>query len=150
MADELGFLAGAKSFSEGINSGRKAGNEIGKSIEGVQQDVTDVAKQKAQERIRQQREAQKKQELAVVKALQEYQRRKWITDEEARVKIEFIRKYGAKEWDAVLKIKTEIERLDERNKKEFDADLAKARRVMWACYFVAAWVAYYLTWGYKG
>ena len=58
MADELGLAAGAKGISEGFKTGREACKEIGKNIEDVQKEAVDVARQRANARIRERREAQ--------------------------------------------------------------------------------------------
>jgi len=150
MSDQFGLLDGAKGFSEGIKTGKTAGKEIGKSIEDVQKEATDVAVKKALERKRQQKEAEFLKERAIFKALDEYRRRKRISDEEYRAKVEFVKKYGTKEWDQVLRIKTEIEKLEKQDAEHFKKDLAEVRRVMYICYALAAVIAYYVTWGNKG
>ena len=149
MSDELGLSAGAKGISEGIKTGREAGREIGKNIEEVQKEAVDVAKQQANARIRERREAEFKKERAIFKALEEYKHQKKISDEEYKAKTEFIKKYGTKEWQKVLDIKTEIERLEKEDKKYFDAELSKVKWVQFWCFMAAAWIAYYIVWGTK-
>jgi len=149
MPDELGLMAGAKGFSEGVNTGRKAGQEIGKTIEGIQQDGIDVAKQKANERLRARREAELKKERALIKALEAWKHKKQISDEEADLKIKFVRAHGAKEWDALLKIKLEIENLERKDNEAYQHDLKAVRRVQLYCFALAAVIAWYITWGYK-
>ena len=149
MADELGLSAGAKGISEGIKTGREAGREIGKNIEDVQKEAVDVAKQQANVRIRERREAELKKERAIFKALEEYKHRKKITDEEYKLRVDFIKQHGTKEWQKVLDIKTEIERLEKEDKKYFDAELSKVKWVQFWCFLVAAWIAYYIVWGSK-
>jgi hypothetical protein len=149
MADELGLSAGAKGISEGIKTGREAGREIGKNIEEVQKEAVDVAKQQANARIRERREAEFRKERAIFKALEEYKHRKKISDEEYKLRVDFIKQHGTKEWQKVLDIKTEIERLEKEDKKYFDAELAKVKWVQFWCFLVAAWIAYYIVWGSK-
>lgn len=149
MTDELGLAAGAKGISEGFKTGREAGKEISKNIEDVQKEAVDLAKQQAQARIRERREAELKKERAIYKALEEYKHRKKISDEEYRLRIDFIKKYGTKEWQKLLDIKTEIERLEREDRKYFDAELAKVKWVQFWCFLVAAWIAYYIVWGSK-
>lgn len=149
MPDDLGLSAGAKGISEGIKTGREAGREIGKNIEDVQREAVDVAKQQANARIRERREAEFKKERAIFKALEEYKHQKKISDEEYKAKTEFIKKYGTKEWQKVLDIKTEIERLEKEDKKYFDAELSKVKWVQFWCFMTAAWIAYYIVWGTK-
>jgi hypothetical protein len=149
MADELGLSAGAKGISEGFKTGREAGREIGKNIEDVQKEAVDVAKQQANAKIRERREAEFRKERAIFKALEEYRHRKKISDEEYKLRVDFIKQHGTKEWQKVLDIKTEIERLEKEDKKYFDAELSKVKWVQFWCFLVAAWIAYYIVWGSK-
>jgi len=147
MSDPFGFEEGAKTLSGGIDSSRKAAAKLTKSIEGIQNDGADVAKQKAQERLRARRETELRKQNALIKALEEWKRKKQISDEEAKLKIDFVKKYGAKEWEALLKIKLDIENLERKNNEAFQHDLKAVRRVQLICFALAALIAYYLTWG---
>jgi hypothetical protein len=149
MPDDLGLSAGAKGISEGIKTGREAGREIGKNIEDVQKEAVDVAKERANAKIRERREAEFKKERAIFKALEEYKHRKQISDEEYKLRIDFIKKYGAKEWQKLLDIKQEIERLEKEDKKYFDDELAKVKWVQFWCFMAAGWIAWYIVWGSK-
>jgi hypothetical protein len=149
MTDELGLSAGAKGISEGIKTGREAGKEIGKNIEDVQKEAVDVARQQANAKIRERREAEFRKERAIFKALEEYRHRKKISDEEYKLRVDFIKQHGTKEWQKVLDIKTEIERLEKEDKKYFDAELAKVKWVQFWCFMAAGWIAYYIVWGSK-
>jgi hypothetical protein len=149
MTDELGLSVGAKGISEGIKTGREAGREIGKNIEDVQKEAVDVARQQANAKIRERREAELKKERAIFKALEEYRHRKKISDEEYKLRVDFIKQHGTKEWQKVLDIKTEIERLEKEDKKYFDAELSKVKWVQFWCFMAAGWIAYYIVWGSK-
>ena len=149
MPDEFGFLAGAKGISESLKSGREAGKILGSSVEDVQKDAVDVAQKQAQERIRARREAEFRKQRALIRALESWQKKKQISDEEAKLKIDFVKKYGAKEWEAVLKIKLDIENMERKDNEEYQHDLKAVRRVQFWCFFVAAFIAWYLTWGIK-
>jgi hypothetical protein len=149
VPDEFGFLAGAKGISESLKSGREAGKILGSSVEDVQKDAIDVAQKQAQERIRARREAEFRKQRALIRALESWQKKKQISDEEAKLKIDFVKKYGAKEWEAVLKIKLDIENLERKDNEEYQHDLKAVRRVQFWCFFVAAFIAWYLTWGIK-
>jgi hypothetical protein len=149
MSDELGLGAGAKGISEGFKTGREAGKEIGKNIEDVQKEAVDLAKQRANDKIRERREAELRKERAIFKALEEYRHRKKISDEEYKLRVDFIKQHGTKEWQKVLDIKTEIERLEKEDKKYFDAELAKVKWVQFWCFMAAGWIAYYMVWGSK-
>ena len=139
MSDPLGLTEGVRGLSSGLDSAREASKTVSKQIESIQQDATDVAKQRAQERVRAAREAELKKERALIKALDEWKRKKQISDEEADLKIKFVKQYGAKEWDALLKIKLDIENMERKNNEEFQHDLKAVRRVQFYC-FVAALV----------
>ena len=149
MADELGLSAGAKGISEGFKTGREAGKEIGKNIEDVQKEAVDLARERANAKIRERREAELKKERAIFKALEEYRHRKKISDEEYKLRVDFIKQHGTKEWQKLIDIKAEIERLEKEDKKYFDAELAKVKWVQFWCFLVAAWIAYYIVWGSK-
>ena len=149
MADPFGITEGAKTLSGSLDSAREGSKQLTKSIEGIQKDAVDLANQRANERIRARREAEFKKQNALIKALEEWKRKKQISDEEARLKIDFVKKYGAKEWDALLRIKLDIENMERKNNEEFQHDLKAVRRVQFYCFAAAAVVAWYLTWGYK-
>jgi len=149
MPDPYGFSEGVKGLSSSLDSSREASKGLSKSIEGIQQDATDVAQQRAKARRTAQREAEFKKQQAIFRALDEYKTRKLLTDHEVEIKKQFIKQYGTKEWEAVLKIKNEIEALEKHNLNEFQHDLKAVRRVQFWCFFVAAFIAWYLTWGIK-
>ena len=144
MPDGFGITEGIGSLSKGLDSSRKATESLTKSIENIQKDATDVAHRKAQERIRAKREAELKKERALIKALEEWKRKKQISDEEAKLKIDFVKQYGAKEWDSVLKIKLDIENLERKAHEEFQHDLNEVRRVQMWCFIAALIVTLWL------
>jgi len=150
MSDQFGFLEGAKSLTGSMDASREASKSITKSIVDVQKDAAAVAQQKDLDRKRQIRESQVLKEQYFKRAMMEWQRQEAIRIEEAKVKADFIKKHGAKRWTEIETIKQKIERQDDELSKEFKEDLAKVRRAMLMCYIVAAFIAYYLTWGYKG
>ena len=139
MSDLLGLSDGVKGLSSGLDSAREASKSVTKQIENIQKDGVEVAKQQAQDRIRARREAEFKKERALVKALEEWKRKKQISDEEANLKIKFVKQYGAKEWDALLRIKLDIENMERKNNEEYQHDLKAVRQVQFYC-FVAALV----------
>ena len=144
-----GIPEGVKSLTDSIEASRTASKGLSQSIENIQHDGVDVAQNQAQERLRARREAEFKKERALIKALESWKHKKQISDEEAKLKIDFVKKYGAKEWDAVLKIKLDIENMQRKDNEEFQHDLKEVRRVQFWCFFVAALIAWYLTWGIK-
>ena len=149
MADPFGLSEGVKGLTDSLEASRTASKGLSKSIENIQQDGLDVAQKQAQERLRARREAELKKERALIKALEAWKHKKQISDEEANLKIDFVKKYGAKEWEAVLKIKLDIENMQRNDNEEYQHDLKAVRRVQLWCFFVAAFVAWYLTWGIK-
>lgn len=149
MSDPFGLSDSVKVLSSSIDSSREASKGLSKSIENVQHDATELAQSKANERIRARREAEFKKERALIKALESWQHKKQISDEEAKLKIDFVKKHGAKEWDALLKIKLDIENMQRKDNEEFQHDLKAIRRVQFYCFAFAAVIAWYATWGYK-
>jgi hypothetical protein len=149
VSDPFGLSDSVKVLSSSIDSSREASKGLSKSIENVQHDATELAQSKANERIRARREAEFKKERALIKALESWQHKKQISDEEAKLKIDFVKKHGAKEWDALLKIKLDIENMQRKDNEEFQHDLKAIRRVQFYCFAFAAVIAWYATWGYK-
>ena len=149
MSDPFGIAQGAKTLSSSIDASREASKGLTKSIEGIQHDGLAVAQQKATERRRVAREEEHRKQTALIKALEDWQQKKQISDKEAKLKIDFVKKYGTKEWDAVLKIKLDIENMERANNEAFQHDLKEVRKVQFYCFAVAALISWYLTWGYK-
>jgi len=149
VPDPFGITDGVKALSSSLDATREATKGLSKSIEQIQNDASDVAQKKAQERRREAREAEFRKQHALIKALDEWQRKKQISDEEAKLKIDFVKKHGAKEWEYVLKLKLDIENLERKNNEDFQHDLKDVRRVQFMCFALAAIIAWYLTWGIK-
>ena len=149
MADPFGLSEGVKGLTDSLETSRNASKGLSQSIENIQRDGVDVANKQAQERLRARREAEFRKEKALIKALESWKHKKQISDEEAKLKIDFVKKYGAKEWEAVLRIKLDIENLERKDNEEYQHDLKAVRRVQFWCFFVAAFIAWYLTWGIK-
>jgi hypothetical protein len=149
MSDPFGIADGSKTLSGSLNSAREASKELSKSIEGIQQDNLELAQKQSIERRRAVREAEFKKQTALIKALENWQKNKQISEHEAKLKIDFLKKHGAKEWEAVLKIKLDIENMERKNDEDYQHDIKKIRRVQLYCFAVAAVIAWYLTWGYK-
>jgi hypothetical protein len=149
MADPYGISEGVKTLSGSLDASREAAKGLSKSIEDAQHDAAEVAQKQANERIRARREAEFKKERALIKALESWQHKKQISDEEAKLKIDFVKRHGAKEWEAVLKIKLDIENMQRKDNEEYQHDLKAVRRVQFYCFAAAAVIAWYCTWGYK-
>jgi len=144
MSDPYGITEGVKTLSGSLDATREATKGLSKSIENIQHDATEVAQKQANERIRARREADFKKERALIKALESWQKKKQISDEEAKLKIDFVKKYGAKEWEAVLKIKLDIENMERKDNEEFKHDLKAVRRVQFYCFVAALIVTLWL------
>ena len=149
MPDPYGISEGVKTLSGSLDASREAAKGLSKSIEDAQHDATEVAQKQTNDRIRARREAEFKKERALIKALESWQHKKQISDEEAKLKIDFVKKHGAKEWEAVLKIKLDIENMQRKDNEEYQHDLKAVRRVQFYCFAAAAVIAWYCTWGYK-
>lgn len=149
MPDPFGFSEGVKSVASSMDASRKASQELTKQIETVQGEGLAIAQQRARERLEQKRAAEERKRLAIVRALDEFKRRKQITDEEYRLKMQFIKQHGAKNWDEVLKIKTDLEKEAEKNASLFRSDKRKGDMVNLIAWILMAWVSWYLTWGIK-
>ena len=149
MSDLYGINEGVKTLTGSLDASRESAKSLTKQVEAIQKDAISVAQQQSKDRRTAQREAEFKKQQAIFKALDEYKRRKMLTDQEVELKKQFIKQYGTKEWDSVLRIKNEIEALEKHNIEEFQHDLKSVRRVQFWCFFVAAFIAWYLTWGIK-
>ena len=144
MPDPFGLSEGVKTLSGSLDASREASKGLSKSIEGVQQDAVDVAQKKATERRRAAREAEFKKETALIRALKDWNHKKQISDQEAKLKIDFVKKYGAKEWEALLRIKLDIENMERKNNEDFQHDLKAVRRVQFYCFVAALIVTLWL------
>ena len=149
MSDPFGITEGAKTLAASLDSAREGSQQLSKSIADVQQEAVDLANTRAKERKRAVREAEFKKEHALIRALEQWNHKKPISDQEAKLKIDFVKKYGAKEWDALLRIKLDIENMERKNNEEFQHDLKAVRRVQFYCFAAAAVIAWFLTWGIK-
>ena len=147
MSDQFGFLEGAKSLSGTLDSARGVSKELSTSIANVQKEATDLAQQRAQERIR----AQKVHiDQTILKAFDEFKIIEEVKRLEQKMKAEVTRNYGPKAWDDIQVIKARLLKEKKENEKLFNQDLHKIKRVQLYCFLVAALVAYYLVWGHKG
>ena len=144
MADQFGLSESVKGFTNSLEASRAASKGLSQSIENIQHDGLEVAQKQANERLRARREAELKKQRALIKALDSWQKKKQISDEEAKLKIDFVKKYGAKEWEAVLKIKLDIENMQRKDNEEFQHDLKAVRRVQVWCFVAALMVTLWL------
>jgi len=147
MSDPLGFLEGAKSLSSSLDSARSVSKELSTSIANVQKEATDLAQERAQERAKAQRFHV---DQTILKAFDEFKIIEQVKQLEAKMKAEVIRNYGPKAWDDIQVIKARLLKEKKENEKLFNKDLHEIKRVQLYCFLVAALVAWYVVWGYKG
>jgi len=142
------FLEGAKSLSSNLDASRASAKELSKSIENVQKEATDLAVQRNLDRRRELKENEIRKELFLKRVLIQWEHEESVRREEARLRAEFLKKYG-KRWAEVEALKAKLEKQEKELQKAFDADLNKAKWAQFWCFAVAAWIAYYMVWGYK-
>lgn len=148
MSDQFGFLEGAKSVSSSLNASREASKELSKSITDIQKDAAAVAQQRDLDRRRELRENEVRKELFLKRVLIQWEHEEQVRKEEIRLQAEFLKKYG-KRWAEIEALKEKLEKQDKELRKAFNADLSKIRWVQLWCFTAAAWIAYFIVWGYK-
>ena len=147
MSEPFGFLEGAKSLGSALDSARGVSKELSTSIANVQKEATDLAQERAKERAK----AQKFHvDQTILKAFDEFKIIEEVKRLEQKMKAEVTRNYGPKAWDDIQVIKARLLKEKKENEKLFNKDLHEIRRVQLYCFLVAALIAWYVTWGYKG
>lgn len=144
---DFGISEGIKSVSGAMDGTREATKGLTKSIEAVQHDAVNVAKQRIQEKRQLQRV---RPDQTVLRAYNEYTLLLEVKKLEEKMKEEVTKKYGAKAWNEIQVIKARMLKEEKENQMEYQDELKKVRRVQFWCFLAAAWIAWYLTWGYKG
>lgn len=148
MADQFGFLDGAKGVSSSLNASREVSKELSKSIADTQKEASDVAQQRNLDRRRELRENEVRKELFLKRVLIAWEHEEQVRREEARLRADFLKKYG-KRWAEVEALKAKLEKQEKELQKAFDSDLSKAKWAQFWCFAVAAWIAYFIVWGNK-
>ena len=147
MSEPFGFLEGAKSLGSALDSARGVSKELSTSIANVQKEATDLAQERAKERAK----AQKfNVDQTILKAFDEFKIIEEVKRLEQKMKAEVIKNYGPKAWDDIQVIKARLLKEKKENEKLFNKDLHEIRKVQLYCFLVAALIAWYVTWGYKG
>jgi len=146
MPHNFGIEEGVKALSGSLHATREGTKQITKTIEDIQHEAVDVAKQRV--------EAKRKALViqpnhTVERAYKEFQLLEEVKRLELKMKAEVVKKYGPKAWDDIQSIKTRMLKEESKIKEEYGHDLNAVRRVQVYCFIVAAFVSYYLTWGYK-
>jgi chemotaxis response regulator CheB len=147
MPDPFGIIEGANLLSSSIKESTEASKALSEAIEGV----LEVADKAARDRA----EARKKAKqvnpdtTTIIEAVDEWQRLLIARQSEAKIQEQITKKYGNRAWEEIQAIKVRKLWEEKQNKYLEQHDRRIARNVMLLCYIFAAWVAYYLTWGYK-
>jgi hypothetical protein len=85
MSDPFGLTEGVKTLSGSLDASREASKGLSKSIEDIQNESFEVAQKRATERRRAAREIEFKKETALIKALRDWNHKKQISDQEAKL-----------------------------------------------------------------
>ena len=92
MADQFGFLEGAKGVSSSLNASREVSKELSKSIADTQKEASDVAQQRNLDRRRELRENEVRKELFLKRVLIAWEHEEQVRREEAKLRADFLKK----------------------------------------------------------
>jgi hypothetical protein len=135
---------GTKSLSEGLNQAREAGKNLTKSIEDIQHDGLEVARQELETLKRKKLIEEARENSLIYKAIDEYESQKAVIIAENKAEEEFKQRYGDKEWGKVLELKEVVEKEYNENKKYYGHKLDDVKRVQFYCWVVAAFITFLL------
>jgi len=135
---------GTKSLSEGLNQAREAGKNLTKSIEDIQHDGIEVARQELDALKRKRLIEEARENSLIYKAIDEYESQKAVIIAENKAEEEFKQRYGEKEWNKVLELKEVVEKEYKDNKKYYGHKLDDVKRVQFYCWLAAAIITYIL------
>jgi hypothetical protein len=135
---------GAKSLAESLNQSREAGKSLTKSIEDIQQDGIEVARQELEALKRKKLIEEASENSMIYRAIQEYEAQKAIIIAESKAEEEFKQQYGDKEWNKVLELKEVVEKEHKENKAYYGHKLEDVKRVQFYCWLAAAIITYFL------
>ena len=144
MPDINPIAEGAKSLAESLNQSREAGKSLTKSIEDIQHDGVEVARQELDALKRKRMIEEATENSMIYRAIQEYETQKAVIIAESKAEDEFKQRYGDKEWNKVLELKNVVEKEHFENKKYYGHKLDDVRRVQFYCWVVAAFITYLL------
>ena len=136
-SDPYGISDGIKSATDSINSVHDASKNITKTIQNVQHDAVETAKERTMDKVRKEQYVEYSKEMLTFAALDEYDRLKNIIQEEAKAKREFMNKYGEKEWAKVEELKTVIEKEKKNNRDYYGHEKKDVQRVQILCWIAA-------------
>ena len=135
---------GAKQLANSLEETRQAGKSLTKSIEDIQHDGVEVARQELEALKRKRLVEEATENSMIYRAIQEYETQKAVIIAENKAEDEFKQRYGDKEWNKVLELKNVVEKEHLENKKYYGHKLDDVRRVQFWCFFVAAIITYLL------
>ena len=135
---------GAKQLANSLDEAREAGKSLTKSIEDIQHDGVEVARQELEALKRKRLVEEATENSMIYRAIQEYEAQKAVIIAENKAEDEFKQRYGDKEWNKVLELKDVVEKEHLENKKYYGHKLDDVRRVQFYCWIVAAFITYFL------
>ena len=135
---------GAKQLANSLDETRQAGKSLTKSIEDIQHDGVEVARQELEALKRKRLVEEATENSMIYRAIQEYETQKAVIIAESKAEDEFKQRYGDKEWNKVLELKDVVEKEHLENKKYYGHKLDDVRRVQFYCWVVAAFITYLL------
>ena len=135
---------GAKQLANSLDEAREAGKSLTKSIEDIQHDGVEVARQELEALKRKRLVEEATENSMIYRAIQEYETQKAVIIAESKAEDEFKQRYGDKEWNKVLELKNVVEKEHLENKKYYGHKLDDVRRVQFYCWVVAAFITYLL------
>ena len=135
---------GAKQLANSLEETRQAGKSLTKSIEDIQHDGVEVARQELEALKRKRLIEEATENSMIYRAIQEYEAQKAVIIAENKAEDEFKQRYGDKEWNKVLELKNVVEKEHLENKKYYGHKLDDVRRVQFWCFFAAAIITYFL------
>ena len=135
---------GAKQLANSLEETRQAGKSLTKSIEDIQHDGVEVARQELEALKRKRLIEEATENSMIYRAIQEYEAQKAVIIAESKAEDEFKQRYGDKEWNKVLELKDVVEKEHLENKKYYGHKLEDVRRVQFYCWVVAAFITYLL------
>ena len=135
---------GAKQLANSLDEAREAGKSLTKSIEDIQHDGVEVARQELEALKRKRLVEEATENSMIYRAIQEYEAQKAVIIADSKAEDEFKQRYGDKEWNKVLELKDVVEKEHLENKKYYGHKLDDVRRVQFYCWIVAAFITYFL------
>ena len=137
---------GAKQLANSLDEAREAGKSLTKSIEDIQHDGVEVARQELEALKRKRLIEEATENSMIYRAIQEYEAQKAVIIAESKAEDEFKQRYGDKEWNKVLELKDVVEKEHLENKKYYGHKLDDVRRVQFYCFFAAFVITCLLYW----